>query len=649
LKETLDFKFQLFSHLKNLQISNQINLSSSQLDSLISFKKNKPFMVCECDKNIGSCLISNENYDRLCIENLSSTNNYTFLNYDPLNECIQYVKNILDELLISKNISKKLYNNLKTSKNKLGSFRILPKLHKKKFSVRPIINCKDHPTSKLSLLLSLILQPFVKDCESFIQDSQNLIQKTYRLKIPTGSRLFSGDFDSLYSNINLFKALTTITEFLSNKFFSKHITIFGIYKILETVLFNNCFKYKTKFLKQILGIAMGTICGPVIANIYVYILEKNWLSLYNPIIYYRYIDDIFAVVLLENLETLKEQFEELKLNVETGDTINFLDLLISIDKLRNLLFFSLFIKPTNTFCYLLYLSNHPKFIFKNIPKSLFIRLRRICSWITDYFFHSRELISNLVSRGYNFTFLKKICYTISSVDRETLIPYKDKKPKNDITDLFFKNFFDFNLLNLNLVFHSSFLKLKTLYPYLANQNINLINCLQLNISSLLVHNFKLDKKHYFKTKRCNKCHICKFINQDSFLNINNFLLPIQAYSRCYTNNVVYIIICKKCNLYYVGQTSRSFQVRIKEHIHSIKNFIPFQTMNSGVAIHFNIKGHNFQNDLSCLIFKSSFISDEERLDIELQLIHLIKNICNKIINIHIPKLYKNKAKLFSII
>ena len=40
---------------------------------------------------------------------------------------------------------------------------------------------------------------------------------------------------------------------------------------------------------------MGSKCAPALANIYLSILEKHFLNLYNPFYYYSYIDDIFTV------------------------------------------------------------------------------------------------------------------------------------------------------------------------------------------------------------------------------------------------------------------------------------------------------------------------------------------------------------------
>ena len=108
---------------------------------------------------------------------------------------------------------------------KVGSFRILPKIHKDKFSVRPIVNCLKHFTSDLCLLINLILVPYVMECESYLKDSQHLLQQTQDLIIPDDHELISGDFDSLYNNIILGIALDIICDFVKDKFYSEHLNI----------------------------------------------------------------------------------------------------------------------------------------------------------------------------------------------------------------------------------------------------------------------------------------------------------------------------------------------------------------------------------------------------------------------------------------
>ena len=74
---------------------------------------------------------------------------------------------------------------------------------------------------------------------------------------------------------------------------------------------------------------------------------------------------------------LLNSFGSLKLNTVRNNTVNFLDLIIYICKISRKLKFKLYIKPTNNFCYLPCHSNHSAFIFKNIPKSVLMRPRRI--------------------------------------------------------------------------------------------------------------------------------------------------------------------------------------------------------------------------------------------------------------------------------
>ena len=76
------------------------------------------------------------------MEILSNSDNYIKITQDPFNKSCDEINTILHKLYKDKNISLRLYNNMKikSSKCKVGSFRILPKVHKENFSVRPIVN-----------------------------------------------------------------------------------------------------------------------------------------------------------------------------------------------------------------------------------------------------------------------------------------------------------------------------------------------------------------------------------------------------------------------------------------------------------------------------------------------------------------------------
>ena len=141
------------------------------------------------------------------------------------------------------------------------------------------------------------------------------------------------------------------------------------------------------------------------------------------------------------------------MNIVNATIVNFLDLNIKLNRITGSLIFSLYIKPTNTFSYLLTSSNHPCFIFKNIPKSLLFRIRRICSFYSDYLYYSRSLIKQLVKRNYDFETICKISRMVGSLDRDSILPYRDKR-LNDFSKntIFLKLPFNFNYLNLEKIF-----------------------------------------------------------------------------------------------------------------------------------------------------------------------------------------------------
>ena len=291
-QESINFKFNFYKNLSDVSKVGKINLTLEEFNFFKKYVKEKPFKVIDCDKNVGLCIIDNKVYDEFVLEQLNNTTNYLSIPSNPLSSTINLIDETLLDLYNSRDIKKVIYEKLSPKDSKLGSFRLLAKLHKEKLGFRPIINCISHPTSSLSLLIDCILQPFVKSNSSYIQDSQNLIQKTKNLIFPASSKLFSCDFEGLYSNIDLKHALVVISEFILANFESRLISTKGFYTILKLVFDYNIFAFGEKFFKQILGIAMGSKSGPSVANIYIWLLEKKFLYIHKPLLYVRFIDDM---------------------------------------------------------------------------------------------------------------------------------------------------------------------------------------------------------------------------------------------------------------------------------------------------------------------------------------------------------------------
>jgi hypothetical protein len=155
-KKTVYFRYnfitELYNDLKYRKNGFDLNLSKDEIASILKFKRKLPFKIVQCDKNIGIMLMSNENYNMLANHHLDNNNTYRVLDSDKTKIIIDNVNNKLKELLKNSNISKELFNFLKirdSYNTKAGKFKILAKIHKEKFGIRPIINCIGYPTKQL--------------------------------------------------------------------------------------------------------------------------------------------------------------------------------------------------------------------------------------------------------------------------------------------------------------------------------------------------------------------------------------------------------------------------------------------------------------------------------------------------------------------
>jgi hypothetical protein len=650
--ETTFMRYELINQLKNIQINMNPNLSANQLYFLKNFLKTKPFSIIQCDKNIGTAIVSNDLLKKLCSGHLQDDKIYKKLNCDPLNEVNNKIESILNSLSIngSLNFNVKL---LITRQSKLGKFRILCKLHKNKFGIRPIINNCAHPTSQICKFIDLLIKPRLMETPSYLKDSQHLLQKCNELKIEyTNIYLYSMDFESLYTNIDKLDACNRITEYMTSYLNEDYIQPFALYTLLLIIFENNVFAYNNTFYVQINGLAMGCICGPSVASLYVYILEKHWLSINHPILYGRFIDDIFMVTDVKlNEDIFSKNFLNLNLNIVHEKKINFLDLSISFNTIIRKLEFSLYVKPTNTFSYLHTESNHPHFIFKNIPKSLFIRIRRICTNDIDYYFFTRKLILQLLSRGYDYKNLFSIQLCIGNIQRNSLLNYKNKTISfKNCNSFLMSNEYNKYIANKSDLFKNSFHNSTHKYTWLNNYKIKFYFLISFNIFSLLIHNRSLNNNSINFTKKCNcqDCQVCYFINQNSYIFLKKgFIIPIKNNCDCNSIGIIYIIRCSLCNIFYVGQTKRSAKERIKEHLTSINKFIPFVRFTSEIGMHFNLRHHNYINHFSFYIFKKNIEDLDKRLSIETDIIHIINENNPPIINLTIPS--KSKIKYFSFI
>ena len=112
----------------------------------------------------------------------------------------------------------------------------------------------------------------------------------------------------------------------------------------------------------------------------------------------------------------------------------------------------------------------------------------------------------------------------------------------------------------------------------------------LNLSSIWCHTFQ----------KCFKCPINDFIHECSTYNIIGSNYAIFGNYNCLCTNIIYLIFCDKCQLFYVGQAV-NFHQRMLKHIYSIRH-------NCSILIH-----RHFWQTCSLSNFKCFLIDSAETI------------------------------------
>ena len=122
---------------------------------------------------------------------------------------------------------------------------------------------------------------------------------------------------------------------------------------------------------------------------------------------------------------------------------------------------------------------------------------------------------------------------------------------------------------------------------------------QINLSSLIFHNFRFPEIKLFKNKVCLKinCETCRFISFDNYIKLNNgFLLPIRCNGTWDSRMAIYIIKCNLCNEFNVRKTETTFRQRMRVHLSMIRNYFSLKYNCESDIKHFNLIEHDYINN-----------------------------------------------------
>ena len=205
-------------------------------------------------------------------------------------------------------------------------------------------------------------------------------------------------------------------------------------KLIHSILTMNSIVFNGIYYLQIQGTAMGTRMVPSYANIFMGKLEKEILSAHHPspLIWLRYIDDVFAVwthftLLHSFLDQLNNYHPTIKFTADwSSETVSFLD--TKVFSVNTQLTTDLHCKPTDTHQYLHWNSCHAQHCNISIPYSQALCIRRMCSQEVDFKRH-------LNRRGYDRHHLDQAILQASSRPREDCLTVCHRNTDNTRTPL----------------------------------------------------------------------------------------------------------------------------------------------------------------------------------------------------------------------
>ncbi len=343
------------------------------------------------------------------------------------------LSDLLKSLVASKDLDPQALHNLSPLHPYSGTipkFYGLPKIHKiGPLQIRPIIaNSGLYSDSSVVHMKSILnLLPHLN---TSVRHSYEMAQILDQFVFPDTAFLVSFDVKSLFTRVPVKDTLKIVQSRLleleqNNKELLSQTTtlsVRGIMVLLEFLL-NDCyFIWSKKLYRQVEGLPMGSRLSPVSAGIYMENLEETALALcpIAPLLYKRYVDDIFIVwdtrygpytVLLEIMNNLHPNII-LSAEEENKGALAFLDLCVvrpdtTVGRSYSL---SVFRKETHADKYIHYSSCHPFTLKRIVLRGLLIRafrlLRNHPGSLDHELYHLQRTFTSTIN-GYPLVLIRK--------------------------------------------------------------------------------------------------------------------------------------------------------------------------------------------------------------------------------------------------
>lgn len=592
------------------------NLSKKEKVALEQLSTNHDIVIKPADKGGAIVILNAVDYISEAERQLSDATFYKALPSDPTSEFKSKLKDALTSLLEHGKLDEKTVRSLVPLSPVAGRFYMLPKIHKQNNPGRPIISGIGTVTENLSRYVDSLINKIPATFPSFIKDTNHFLQEIVDLHVPSGSMLVTLDVASLYTNIPHKDGISAVIKAYENSPLDKPIDKEALGTLLKLILELNNFEFNNIHYVQANGTSMGTKVGPNYANIFMGILECEFLgkNMLQPLYYRRFIDDIFLVwthdeaSLLGFIQKFNNFHPSIKFSHQFSRTsVNFLDVTVTISEGQ--LATKLFRKPTDRHQLLHFQSSHPRHCKTGIPYSQAHRFKRLCSDRTDFIENCNRLKSSLVKRKYPEKLIDDAITRADQLNRTEILKGKDGNDSSAQT-------------NLVLTFSSSAPKVSAIlkrHHNILTESDNLKKIFSVpprvvyrrskNLHDMLTSS-KIGTRKESGCAPCNKprCKVCVHMQttQNAASTSSDFKLKIRGSFDCDTYNAVYMLECSACLKQYIGHTETPFRIRFNNHKSHV-NIFPHLPLSR----HVRMPGHSF-DQMKATILESGFRSNHDR-------------------------------------
>ena len=255
--------------------------------------------------------------------------------------------------------------------------------------------------------LDKILKPLGGKSPHHINSTQYFVEQVRHITLAPGECLSSYDVSALFTSVPIDPAFKIIKDLLEKDPTLKDRTVMcvdDIILLLEFCLKNTYFSFQGQFFEQVEGTAMGSPVSPIVANLYMEYLEQKALSTAPTLRFcHSFVDDTFVI----HKEVYKQDFLQhinsadpaIKCTVEDNkedDSIPFLDTIVKSEE-NGGLSITVYRKPTHTDQYLQWDSHHNLSAKFSVINTLSPRAKTVCS-NPEFLNQEREHLRNALTQ-----------------------------------------------------------------------------------------------------------------------------------------------------------------------------------------------------------------------------------------------------------